>query len=275
MMMQPPAPVPAAGPPSILSKAFDLLRAFNSHERVMTLSELARASGLPKSTVHRLLARLIEQDAVEHHGDGYRLSVGLIQLGATTPAASLRDLAMPYLAGLHRWTGETVHLGVLRQFDVVYLEKLACSNSPVLLSRVGARLPANCTAIGKALLAWEDFDDLARSWRRPMPMLTQSSIRNVDQLIEQLRDIKDRGIAHEHDEAQPGLACVAAPVVVDGFALGAVSIGYRSQTVLPHQVEAALRVTAGQITRESRAWLANGHPDYRVHPGDVRLAAVR
>jgi DNA-binding IclR family transcriptional regulator len=275
MLIQTPTPVPAAGAPSILSKAFDLLRAFNAQERVMTLSELARASRLPKSTVHRLLARLIELDAVEHLGDGYRLSVGLIQLSATTPAASLRDLAMPYLAGLHRWTGETVHLGVLRQFDVVYLEKLARSNSPVLLSRVGARLPANCTAIGKALLAWEDLDDLARSWPRPMPMLTQSSIRNVDQLIEQLRDIKDRGIAREHDEAQPGLACVAAPVVVDGFALGAVSIGYRSQTALHHQVEAALRVTAGQIARESRAWLANGQPDYRVHPADVRLAAVR
>jgi DNA-binding IclR family transcriptional regulator len=275
MLIQTPTPVPAAGTPSILSKAFDLLRAFNAQERVMTLSEIARASQLPKSTVHRLLARLIELDAVEHHGDGYRLSLGLMQLGATTPAASLRDLAMPHLTGLHRWTGETVHFGVLRQFDVVYLEKLARPHSPALLSRVGARLPANCTAIGKALLAWEDLDDLARFRPRPLPMLTQSSIRNVDQLIKQLRDIKDHGLAREHDEAQPGLACVAAPVIVDGSAIAAVSIGYRSQTTLPHQVEAALQVSAGQIARAARGWLADGQPDYRVHLGAVKLAAAR
>src|SRR4051794_26790872 len=128
---------PSNESPSILSKAFELLRAFNSAERVMTLSELSRAAHLPKSTVHRLLARLVELDAVEHHGDGYKLSLGLMQLGATTPAASMRDLALPYLAGLHRWTGETVHFGVLRQFDVVYLEKLAPANSPSELSRVG------------------------------------------------------------------------------------------------------------------------------------------
>ena len=70
--------------PSILSKAFDLLRAFNSGERVMTLSELSRASGLSKSTVHRLLARLIDLGAIEHHRAGYR--VGLLHLSETLVA---------------------------------------------------------------------------------------------------------------------------------------------------------------------------------------------
>ena len=84
-------------PPSILSKAFDLLRAFDQTARVMTLSELARAANLPKSTVHRLLARLIDLDVIEHHAQGYRLSLSLIQLGATTPAAGLRELAAPHL----------------------------------------------------------------------------------------------------------------------------------------------------------------------------------
>jgi DNA-binding IclR family transcriptional regulator len=252
-----PPTVPASEPPSILSKAFELLRAFNSKERVMTLSELSRASQLPKSTVHRLLSRLVELDAVEHHGDGYKLSLGLMQLGATTPAASMRDLAMPYLAGLHRWTGETVHFGVLRQFDVVYLEKLARADSPVVLSGVGARLPANCTAIGKALLAWEDLDDLAHFLPSPMPMLTRDSISNVDELIDQLREVKEHGLARERNEAQPGLACVAAPVVVNGFAVGALSIGYREETVLNPQIDNALRDTAAQIAREVRASLTD------------------
>jgi DNA-binding IclR family transcriptional regulator len=223
----------------------------------MTLSELARAAQLPKSTVHRLLARLVELDAVEHHRDGYKLSLGLMQLGANTPAASMRDVAMPYLAALHQWTTETVHLAVLRQFDVVYLEKLARPSSPSRLSGIGTRLPANCTAIGKALLAWEDLDDLAHFLPSPMPMLTSLSIRNVDQLIAQLREIKDDGIARERNEAQPGLACVAAPIIVNGFAVGAISIGYRSSGTLDPKVVTALRDSSARIAREVRDALAD------------------
>lgn len=246
-------------PPSILTKAFDLLHAFNHKDRVMTLSELARAAQLPKSTVHRLLARLIELDAVEHHGAGYKLSLGLMQLGATTPAANLRDRALPHLAGLHRWTGETVHLGVLRQFDVVYLEKLARSNSPVVLSRVGGRLPANCTAIGKALLAWEDLDDLAAFLPSPMPKLTPRSVSDVDALITELHEIKGSGLARERGEAQPGLSCVATPIVVQGIAVAAVSVGYRSGAPLNPRVDTALRDTASQIAREVREAPGRGY----------------
>ena len=71
-------------PSSILSKAFDLLRAFNSNERVMSLTELSEASGLAKSTVHRLLARLVELGAIEHHRDSYRIGIEIFRLGVTT-----------------------------------------------------------------------------------------------------------------------------------------------------------------------------------------------
>jgi DNA-binding IclR family transcriptional regulator len=251
---QRPLGVSASEPPSILTKAFDLLRAFNATDRIMTLTELAHAAQLPKSTVHRLLARLIELDAVEHHGNGYKLSLGLMRLGATTPASVLRDLALPHLAALHSWTGEAVHLGVLRQFDVVYLEKLAKPDSPSVLFRVGSRLPANCTAVGKALLAWEDLDDLAHFLPSPMPMLTPKSICDVGKLISQLRVVKadrQRG-ARDCDEAAPGLSCVAAPIVVKGAAVGAVSVAYRSGTSLNPRIDTALRETAAHIAREAR-----------------------
>jgi DNA-binding IclR family transcriptional regulator len=245
-----------------LSKAFGLLRAFTPDERVMTLSELARAAQLPKSTVHRLLARLVELDAVEHHGAGYKLSLGWIQLGAITPAASMRDVAVPHLAGLHEWSGQTVHLGVLRQFDVVYLEKLARVEAFPTLAAVGMRLPANCTAIGKALLAWEDLDDLAHFLPSPMPRLTPSSVTDVGQLIEQLRQVRAHGLAYDRCEAQPGLVCVAAPLVVDGFGVGAVSIGCHESTKLNPQIDTALRNTAARITREIRKGLADRRRSY-------------
>jgi DNA-binding IclR family transcriptional regulator len=228
----------------------------------MTLTELAHAAQLPKSTVHRLLARLVELDAVEHHGTGYKLSLSLIQLGATTPAAVLRDLALPHLAALHRWSGETVHFGVLRQFDIVYLEKLARPDSPSVLSRVGGRLPANCTAVGKALLAWEDLDDLRHFLPSPLPMLTQRSVSDVDKLIAVLHTVKADGIARECNEATPGLSCVASPIVVKGLAVAAVSLAYRSGAPLTPRADTVLRETAAHIAREVRASLADERRTY-------------
>lgn len=247
-----------AEPPSILTKAFDLLRAFNPHERVMTLSELARASGLPKSTVHRLLARLVELGAVEHHRSGYKIGLGLLQLGAGTPAGYMRDLGLPHLGQLQRWSSATVHFAVLRQFDVVYLEKLAIRDSPASITSIGGRLPANCTAIGKALLAHENFDDLAAFLPNPLPRMTARSVTDVSVLIDQLRRVRDSGIAREDGEAQPGLACIATPVLLNGFAVGAVSLGFAAGTELPAQAERALVTTARRISEDVDTGLADG-----------------
>ncbi|MDV2477050.1 IclR family transcriptional regulator [Rhodococcus zopfii] len=244
--------------PSILTKAFDLLKAFNAQERVMTLSELSRASGLPKSTVHRLLARLVDLGAVEPHRSGYKIGMGLLQLGAATPAGYMRDVALPYLTTLHQWTGHTVLMGALRGFDVVYLEKIAQRDSPVSIATIGTRLPANCTALGLALLAYEDLDDLRDFLPSPLPRLTAKSVTGVDALIERLRQVRAEGIARESEEAQPGLACIAAPIVMNGFAVGAISVGYPVSNPPTINVSGALRTTARQIVDELKAGLAQG-----------------
>jgi DNA-binding IclR family transcriptional regulator len=234
-----------------------VLRAFNSIDRVMTLSELARAAELPKSTVHRLLGRLIELDAIEPHRDGYKISLGLLPIAANAPALAMRDLAMPYLAALHRWTAQTVHLGVLRKFDVVYLEKLTLPRAPVGLTSVGARLPANCTAIGKALLAGEDFDDLAAFLPSPLPMLTPESVRDIPVLIGQLRGVRESGVAREKNEAVVGVTCIAAPIIVHGFTVGAISIAQSSDGSWNPKTETALRDAVARLSRECREALRN------------------
>jgi DNA-binding IclR family transcriptional regulator len=251
-----------ADSPSILSKAFQLLSAFNPYARVMSLSELSRASGLPKSTVHRLLARLVELGAVERHLSGYKLGLGLLKLGASTPAGYMRDLSVPHLAKLHRWCGETVFLGVLRNFDVVYLEKFESPGSPASIAQIGSRLPANCTALGKALMAHEDLDELARLMPRPLPGMTSESVTDPEVLIRQLRQIRAEGIARERNEAQPGLACHAAPLVMRGFAVGAISVGFPSTGAPPPKLEVALLETAAAIVRDIDAGLAQGRQSW-------------
>lgn len=244
--------------PSILTKAFDLLRAFNAQERVMTLSELSRASGLPKSTVHRLLARLVDLGAVESHRSGYKIGMGLLQLGSATPAGYMRDMALPHLTKLHQWTGHTVLMGALRGFDVVYLEKIAQRDSPVAIATIGTRLPANCTALGLALLAHENFDDLRDFLPSPLPKLTTKSITSVDALIERLRLVRADGVARESEEAQPGLACIAAPIVMNGFAVGAISVAFPAADPPTMNVSGALRTTAQQVVEELKSGLAQG-----------------
>jgi DNA-binding IclR family transcriptional regulator len=245
--------------PSILSKAFDLLLSFNSNERVMTLTELSVASGLAKSTVHRLLARLIDLGAIEHHRGGYKIGLEIFRLGVTTPAAGMRDVAISHLAALHRQTGHTVHLGVLRSYDVVFLERLSVHGGPSALSGVGGRLPANCTALGNVMLAYEDLADLESFLPNPMPRMTAASITDPHALLTRLADVRRCGLARERGEAQPGLACTAAPILVNGMAVGAVSISVPGRAVGDARADAALRATAVHIARDIRGRLAEGH----------------
>jgi DNA-binding IclR family transcriptional regulator len=237
-------------PPSILSKAFGLLRAFNGRDRVMTLSELSRASGLPKSTVHRLLARLTELGAIEPHGAGYKIGLGLFQLGAVTPAHALRDIAMPYLAAVHCRTGHTTLLGVLRTFDVAFLEKIGRPGDPPGQVAAGTRAPASCTALGKAMLAHEHPDNLAALLPDPLPAMRPRSITDVSQLMAQLRAIRRGALARSHDEAWPGIACIASPIVVNGTAVGAISVAHPLDAQLPPGTATVLRETTARLTAE-------------------------
>lgn len=255
-------PVPAADPPSILSKAFDVLGAFGPGNRVMTLSEIARASRLPKSTVHRLIARLVDLGAIEPHRSGYVVSVQLLSVATASPASGMRDAALSAMAALHRWSGSTVQLAVLRQFDVVLLEQMRAPDAPGLRHGLGVPVPANCLALGKALLSYEYLDDLEAFLPRPMPRLTDRSVSDVETLVESLGEARRRGIAHDVEEAQPGLASSAVPVVIRGHAVGALGLSRALTEELTPQLEHALRETAAQIARVCSQDLQRGKTHY-------------
>lgn len=258
---------------SILNKAFDLLYAFNENTRVMTLSELARASGLPKSTVHRLLARLVDLGALEHHRSGYKLGLGLLQLGSTTPAANMRDLATPILVALQRWSGLTVTAAVLRHFDAVIIDHLGPLTGTVRLARVGARLPANCTAIGKALLACEDLDDLAGFLPSRLPQLTPQSITDADEFVEHLRIVVKQGVAREYGEARLDLNSIGMPVIVNGLAVAAVAVSAPCSQPIGSRVEDALRSAVGQIAARGAEYVAGGSEHERLMPRTISSPA--
>ena len=253
--------------PSILAKAFDVLRAFDASRRVMTLTELSRAADLPKSTVHRLLARLVELDAVEHVGDGYRISLSLAQLASFAPASLMRELALPHMARLHNWSGHTVALGVLRGLDVVVLDQVGSLAWHSQRMVVGARLPATSAAMGKVLLAWDPLEALGRVLPNPLPAVTPSSITDRDVLLDQLRHVRAANLGSQVDETFEGVSGIAAAIVVHDKAVGALSIIFPSSTELKPQATHALRDAAARLAEEIRSALAASGHEQRWMPG--------
>jgi DNA-binding IclR family transcriptional regulator len=231
--------------PSVLWKAFDVLETFNQSRRVMTLSEIARKSGLPKSTTHRILTMLLEVDAVQRVGQGYRIGLRIFTMGTCSAEVQLRNVALPHLERLRRVTKQTVHLAVIEEADVVYLEKLPSSASPSTPAVVGGRLPARSTGVGKALLAFTvPAPESVTPSRNPT-----STFRRPGLLRSYLQDVRMMGIAADREEAARGLACVAAPIFVGQQAVAAVSVAFTASAGSGESFVNPLRDTSAAIGR--------------------------
>jgi len=202
-----------------VDRALDLLTAFSTLEPELTLSELASRLGLSKSTTYRLLVTLESRGYVERNDQtaGYSLGVACLDLGNVfLSQVDLRARALPFMEDLRKECKETVHLGILdaNRMEVIYLEKLE-GLLPVVMtgSRVGARVPAHCTALGKCMLGQlpegvvRDF--YAREGLRPY---TPNSVVDLDDLLRELVETGQRGFAIDHVEHELGVKCVAAPI---------------------------------------------------------------
>lgn len=197
-----------------VDKAMALLTCFEHGELEAGLgvSELARRADLSKSTAFRILGLLERNGAVERVGSGYRLGQQMHNIGSQVyPAEHLRirDLLTPYLADLYIATGQTVHLAVLHGHDVLYLNKLYGHRHLPSPSRIGGRAPAHCTAVGKALLAYQKTD---QQWGQ-REKRTENTITDPGRFRRELEDIRRTGLAYDREEVLVGLNCVGAIVV--------------------------------------------------------------
>ncbi len=214
--------------PSSASKALALLEVIaRAQGGLAGVSEVAVALGMPKSTTHRLLKTLEEHGLVGRAGQKYRIGNAFFELSEAarwSQYGELREIANEPLSYLFDRAGGTVHLAVIVGRDVLYLEKITERSGCRLPSRVGARFPATCTALGKAILAFSDRLAVSAVVGAPLHRATRYSIRTPRQLSGQLQAARSAGIAYEFEEARLGAACVAAPVLVGGKAVAAVSI---------------------------------------------------
>lgn len=241
------------GQPTMLEKCLRILRAFDGGAAPLRLSDLARRTSLPLSTVHRLAGALVEQRLLAQDEGGFQLGIGLFELSSLVPVEQeLRVAARPFLQDLFMATHETVHLGVREGADVVYVEKIHGHSDLGLPSRVGGRLPLGCTGIGKALLAFSGEEVRAGYLAEPLRAITPKSIVDPERLERELAEVRATGLAFEREEATVGRECVAAPVLVQGVAVAAMSISVPVSAYRMPQLAAAVKTSALGLARQLR-----------------------
>ena len=199
---------------SVLDRAALILGAFRAEDRTLGVSELARRTGLAKSTVSRIASELVRLQYLERRGSSLCLGLGLFELGqlAATPK-ELRRRAIGIMADLRNATGHTVHLAVLDGVEVVYIEILQGRGTPALPSRVGGRMPVYATAVGKAMLAFSPPEVLDSVLAHGLPRVGPNSITDEASLRSEVARIAATGLAREENESALGSSCVASPVM--------------------------------------------------------------
>lgn len=251
-----PAGVGAAGPPvSVLGRAAALVRAFDERSPVLGVGELARRTGLPKSTVHRLAGELVAErvlDRGEETGT-FRLGMWLFELGELVPAhRTLSDAALPIMEDLREVTRQRIHLAVLEGVDAVYVEILGTARVDVP-SRTGGRLPAHAVGVGKVMLAYSPVAVVRARIEAGLPRFTPRTITTPGGLTQELRKIRTVGMALDLEESTPGACCVAAPVFgADRRIRAGLSVTGPTRSVDPGTLGPAVRTAASTLSRVLR-----------------------
>ncbi|WP_336085562.1 IclR family transcriptional regulator [Nocardia sp. SSK8] len=254
----------ATTPSAILDRASLLLDAFDGPGR-LTLAQIVRRTGLPRSSAHRMLERLVQLRWLRREGRDYELGLRLMELGSLAVHQDrLHRAAMPFLHELHRVTGFVVHLAVLDGPDVVYLDKVGGDLAAAVPTRVGGRRPAAGTAVGKAILAHSGEHRLAEV----LAGQSATRTRTKAQLDAELAKVRAHGIAVEREESLPGFGCIAAPIGELGEpAVAAVSVcGPVDRLLFDHRLTAPVRTTALNIWRHVDDGRVRVHPTLQQHP---------
>lgn len=231
---------------TVLERVSAILDCFSEQASELTLSTIARRTGLAKSTTSRLVASMVSLGFLEQHERQISLGLRCFELGEKViRPRSLRRLTYAHMGELRRSTGQTTHLAVLEGRHVVYIQIMSSRRGPTLPSRVGGRVLAHATGVGKALLAHASVEVVEEYIAGGLPAVGPRTTVDPDHLRAELWRIRAQGYAIEEEESGPGIVCVAAPIrVVDGSPIAAMSIsGWTGEL----DIEASARVLLAAV----------------------------
>ncbi len=216
---------------STLTKTITVLQAIAATKSAPRFSELLATLPFPQGTLHRLLSQLIAEGLVimDTHNKTYRLGLKLLTLAQHALAGlDVRESAQADLDYLLETTGDTIHLAVLDQQEVVYIDKRESSVGLRLYSAIGKRAPIYCTGVGKVILSFlPPAQQHALLTQMTFIRHTATTLHTAEQLAMACHQIKTQGYGFDLEEHEPGICCVSAPIFD-----------------LNHAVTAAISVTA-------------------------------
>ncbi len=199
-----------------LDRSIQVLIELSRNSEGISLGDLATATGLHKSTISRILNTLKEAHFArqEKHSHKYFLGLGILELTFDyLSGLDLHQAALPHMRNLNNVTQETVNLGVLDGFNIIYIERIESRQMLRTTSPVGKRTAAFCTALGKAILAFADNDTIHESlYSKPLERLTPSTIIEPLAIEAELEKIRDTYIALDDRENQEHVRCIASPI---------------------------------------------------------------
>ncbi len=213
----------------VIDRAAQILDCFGFDHQELSVSEIGAKTGLHRSTAHRILMALEYNDLIKQNPSTskYHLGIKLFKLGhQAVSQLNLREICRPFLSRLMNDTKETIHLAVLDDDQVLYLDKVEGPHALRMPSRVGRYIPTYCTSLGKAMLSCLDDQEVKSILRRQtLKPHTENTVKNINQLLADLRSVRKRGYAVDNEEIEIGLRCVGAPLRdYTGGMVGAISV---------------------------------------------------
>jgi len=249
----------SGGRPKVQSvdRTLDVLESLASRRGATGISELSGLVGLHVSTVHRLLATLVDRGYVRQDPESSRYHLGsriFTLASAADVHLDLRLVARPYLERLMRGSGETANLVTESDNEVVYLDQVASMHLVKMFTSPGMRAPLYCTGTGKAMLAFKPEAEAKPILAGPFERRTANTLVTTDALENEMARIRKRGVAIDDEEMEEGVRCIAVPIFDRrGDVAGAISVSGPTTRMTHERVERlapVVKTLADELARQ-------------------------
>ncbi|MEM9433096.1 MAG: IclR family transcriptional regulator [Pseudomonadota bacterium] len=245
-----------------VGKALDVLDRVAAFGRPVRFGELLETSEFPKATLYRLLQTLVNQGMVAFDPDWqtYSLGVRLVRLAHQAwRHSSLAPVARSHVDELSRFAGETVHLAQLDNAQVLYVDKRNAAVPVEMYSQAGKVGPVYCTGVGKAMLSFLPEEERSRIIaQQSFHRFTPKTLTTPADLASELLRIRTRGYAFDDEEHEPGIICIAVPILSQaGRVLGGLSL---TSTTMRHSLQSLekmlpeIKTTVSHISEDVENW---------------------
>lgn len=198
-----------------LDRALNIMELIVKSDNSFGITELSNITGVHKSTIYRVLATLNYRGYVKKdiHGQ-YKSGIKMLELGACAlNNLDLRKQVKPYLIELQEKSKETIHLGVLDNYEVVYIDKVETAEVIRMYSRIGKRAEAHCTSLGKVLLAFSPTELVEKYIEsKGLTKHTKNTITEPEKLKQELKKIQHSGYSVDEEEITEGIWCIGGPI---------------------------------------------------------------